>query len=117
MELRELALQYRQSGKLCAERSAQLRRELEQLPPTGSEAYALRGRIVILESMARDAYATSVYLENYYRRPKADAKKGNDKKEERIYLREGDGVPQLEELRKAIREAGRRSGKGRRASA
>lgn len=112
MELHELALEYRESAGLCAERVAQLRRQLPILQDASTELMLLRRRISILESMERDAYATSKYLENYYRRP---INEGNSEKTE--INGEGDRVPEPEELRKAIRAAIREHRSGNRRSA
>ena len=112
MKLHELALEYRESARLCGERVAELRRQLPLMEDMATELMLLRRRISILESMERDAYATSKYLENYYRRPMNE---GDSKKTE--INGEGDRVPEPEELRQAIRAAIREHHKSNRRSA
>jgi len=65
MDLWNLSVQYRESGEQIRARVRQLREEVDQ-PMSETERLALRRRIVILSSMAREAIATSNYLRNYY---------------------------------------------------
>ena len=102
MELKDMALQYRESARLCYDRAVELRAKLRHSPTFGTETVALRRRISMLERMAKETRATGKYLENYYRRNEDD---GQNSKKPAIH--EGDGVFELEELRKAMRAAGK----------
>ena len=103
MTLNELALQYRESSRACRERAMELRATLPALTESCGETMALRRRISMLESMAKETMALAKYMENYYRRPESDGT-GHEKNENGA----GDRGAELEALRKAIREAGKR---------
>lgn len=65
MDLLNLSVQYRESGEQLRGRVRQLREEVDK-PMSETDRLALRRRIVILSSMAREAIATSNYLRQYY---------------------------------------------------
>ena len=66
MKINELAKEYRASGEACRLRAQQLTEMLVTEEMGEMEKMRLRRRICILMAMARDAIATSKYLENYY---------------------------------------------------
>ena len=80
MNLKELAMQYRSNGEACRIRAEQLTQLLKTEKLGEMERMRLRRRICILNTMARDAIATSKYLENYY---------GDDENGEDEYVCEG----------------------------
>lgn len=65
MDLFDLSVQYRDEGEKIRVRVRELR-EVVDKPMSETERLALRRRIVILSSMAREAIATSNYLRRYY---------------------------------------------------
>ncbi|MGI6014589.1 MAG: hypothetical protein ACOX7K_10030 [Oscillospiraceae bacterium] len=65
MDLLNLSVQYRNSGEKIRVRVRQLQEEVNK-PMSETERLALRRRIVILSSMARETIATSNYLQHYY---------------------------------------------------
>lgn len=65
MDLLNLSVQYRESGEKIRVRVRQLKEEVDK-PMSETERLALRRRIIILTSMAREAIATSNYLRRYY---------------------------------------------------
>lgn len=65
MDLFDLSVQYRDEGEKIRVRVRELR-EVVDKPMSETERLALRRRIVILSSMAREAIATSNYLRHYY---------------------------------------------------
>lgn len=65
MDLLNLSIQYRDSGEKLRGRIRQLQAEVDK-PMSETERLALRRRIVILSSMARETIATSNYLQRYY---------------------------------------------------
>ena len=75
MELKELAREYRVTGEMCREKAALLRRELETSEMGETERMRARERLYMVETMARDAIATSNYLATYYERKDAYAAK------------------------------------------
>ena len=65
MDLLSLSVQYREGGEQIRGRVRQLKEEVHK-PMSETDRLALRRRIVILSSMAREAIATSNYLRHYY---------------------------------------------------
>ena len=65
MDLLNLSVQYRDSGEKIRVRVRQLQAEVDK-PMSETERLALRRRIVILSSMARETIAISNYLQRYY---------------------------------------------------
>ena len=61
----ELAAEYRYCARRIKERVKELKRRLYGVHDE-TEKYLLRGRIHILESMAREAEDTARYMEKYY---------------------------------------------------
>ena len=90
MDLKELAREYRATGEMCREKALLLRRRLESGGMSDTERLRARARLCMVESMARDAIATSNYLANYYGRKHAYAA--------RKPVGEGAGIPGAEEL-------------------
>jgi len=66
MTLEEMAEQYRQTGENCRASLRRLYDELRGRDLSETERLLLKRRICLVESMTRDAYATSRYLANYY---------------------------------------------------
>ena len=66
MELKQLGREYMRSARLCRDRAAQLRRELDSARHSQSDYITLRRRMTMLEEMGRQAAATGRYLLNYY---------------------------------------------------
>lgn len=66
MTIAELSGEYRKSGEVCRIRAQELSDRLKQEKMCEMEKLRLRRKISMLANMARDAIATSIYLENYY---------------------------------------------------
>lgn len=66
MTLRELSEEYREGANAVRQRVKELEAALHDPELTETQRLALRQRICILTSMARDAVATARYLHNYY---------------------------------------------------
>lgn len=66
MTVAELSGEYRESGELCRMRVQELEAKLKKEKLCETEKLRLRRKIYMLSTMARDAIATSRYLENYY---------------------------------------------------
>lgn len=71
MDLKELAVLYRESGNKCRVRLLELEEYLETGAMSKTERLRLRREVCILGGMARDVIAISNYLENYYERKEA----------------------------------------------
>lgn len=80
MNIEQLAKEYRASGEACRLRAQELSEVLLHEKMGEMEKMRLRRRICILNAMARDAIATSKYLENYY---------GDDENGKQKHVREG----------------------------
>lgn len=72
MTLKELSVQYGESAEICRRRFRELQEKLANDVMSETEKLILRRRICLVESMARDAAATSRYLNNYYGRQSVD---------------------------------------------
>lgn len=66
MTVAELSGEYRKSGELCRVRAQELDAKLKKEKMCEMDKLRLRRKIHMLSTMARDAIATSRYLENYY---------------------------------------------------
>lgn len=66
MRIEQLSQEYRASGEACRRRAQELTEALMSEKMCEMERLRLRRRICMLNTMARDAIATSKYLENYY---------------------------------------------------
>ena len=66
MTIAELSGEYRKSGEVCRIRSEELETRLKREKMCEMDKMRLRRKISMLTNMARDAIATSQYLENYY---------------------------------------------------
>ncbi len=66
MTLKELSLEYRESGLVCKARADKLKPLLRAPELCEMERLRLRRRIYILEAMGKEAMATANYLKNYY---------------------------------------------------
>ena len=97
MELRELAVQYRQAAADIRKRTALLQEQLSRCSEGSTRAMALRRRINLLSTMAAETSATAKYMENYYERDDRHGRMGEAKL----------GISSFEELCTAIGNAGR----------
>ena len=68
MTLNELAAEYRAGAALIKTRIAELNDRLHDKTLCEMEKFRLRGRILMLESMFRDAQETALVMEKYYDR-------------------------------------------------
>jgi len=68
MSLKELSSQYRRSGELCRGYARRLEGRIAREPMSRKQLLELRRELAIVSSMAREAIATSNYLERYYDR-------------------------------------------------
>ncbi len=75
MTVAELSGEYRKSGELCRVRAEELGEKLKKEKMCEMDKLRLRRKIHMLSNMARDAIATSNYLENYYGDEKNERKK------------------------------------------
>ena len=75
MTIAELSGEYRKSGEVCRTRADELEIRLKREKMCEMEKLRLRRKISMLTNMARDAIATSIYLENYYGVDKNERKK------------------------------------------
>lgn len=75
MTIAELSGEYRKSGELCRVRAEELSEKLKKEKMCEMDKLRLRRKIHMLSNMARDAIATSNYLENYYGDEKNERKK------------------------------------------
>lgn len=66
MTLQELSQEYRRSGEALRARLRLLEPELSDPDLPQTRRLALRRRVTLLRSMARDTMATARYLERYY---------------------------------------------------
>ncbi len=66
MTIAELSGEYRKSGEACRIRAEELETRLKREKMCEMDKMRLRRKISMLTNMARDAIATSRYLENYY---------------------------------------------------
>ena len=75
MTIGELSGEYRKSGERCRGRAEELGEKLKKEKMCEMDKLRLRRKIHMLSNMARDAIATSNYLENYYGDEKNERKK------------------------------------------
>lgn len=68
MELRELAIQYRESASLIKDRVNLLKRRLESEKLCETEKFRLRIRIDTLSSIQRETAECALFMERYYNR-------------------------------------------------
>lgn len=68
MTLREMAKEYRGSGREFHARIAELKQKCGNEAMSETERILLRRRICVLETIERELRSTGKYLENYYGR-------------------------------------------------